>query len=55
MITMTRMAGPESLMQQEQAFLAALRTAKSFRVQGDVLELLDGETVLAKFKSSNGS
>jgi heat shock protein HslJ/phosphoglycolate phosphatase-like HAD superfamily hydrolase len=52
---MTKMAGPEPLMQQERAFLAALRAVKSFRINADTLELLDGETVLAKCKAGSGS
>lgn len=45
----TRMAGPEPLMKQEQAFLQALQATKSYRITGGTLELLDGEKVLAKF------
>jgi heat shock protein HslJ/phosphoglycolate phosphatase-like HAD superfamily hydrolase len=50
---MTRMAGPEPLMKQEQAFLEALTAVKSWRIAGDTLELLDGETVLARFRAAS--
>jgi heat shock protein HslJ len=39
---MTRMAGSPELMAQEYAFGAALHAARSWRVKGDTLELLDG-------------
>jgi heat shock protein HslJ len=46
----TMMAGPEELMQQEQAFTQMLMAVKSYHIAGDRLELLDGQTVVAKFK-----
>jgi heat shock protein HslJ len=46
---MTRMAGPEPLMKQEQEYSKALEATKSYRISGDSLELLDGATVVAKF------
>ncbi len=47
---MTEMAGPPPLMEQEKAFIAALQRVKSYRIAGGALELLDGETVLARFE-----
>ena len=46
---MTRMAGPEPLMKQEDAFVKALSATKSYRIAGNTLELLDGDMVIAKF------
>jgi heat shock protein HslJ len=42
-------ADPEGVMDQEQAFLAALRSAASYRLAGERLELLDaaGSVILA--------
>jgi uncharacterized lipoprotein YbaY/phosphoglycolate phosphatase-like HAD superfamily hydrolase len=48
---MTMMAGPEPLMKQEQAFLAALKRVTSYRISATTLELLEGETVLARFEA----
>jgi heat shock protein HslJ len=39
----TMMMGPEKLMKQEMAYLAALGTAESYRVDGDTLEIVYGE------------
>jgi putative lipoprotein len=47
----TRMACPEPLMKQEQAFIEALKTTTSYRIVGDSLELRDGKRVLARFKA----
>ncbi len=47
---MTEMAGPPPLMDQERAFIAALQRVTSYRISGAALELLDGETVLARFE-----
>lgn len=49
----TMMACPEPLMKQEQAFAAALQSVTSFRITGRALELLAGETVVARFKAVN--
>lgn len=46
---LTRMAGPEPLMKQEGDFLNALEAVKTYRVNGNVLELVDGSAVVAKF------
>ncbi|MCY2960410.1 MAG: META domain-containing protein [Planctomycetota bacterium] len=40
-LAMTRMAGPPELMEQEGAFVATLCVARSWRVEGDVLVLVD--------------
>lgn len=40
-LAMTRMAGSPELMAQETGFVAALHAARTWRVKGDVLELLD--------------
>lgn len=52
---MTLMACPDRAMQQESAFLAALRSTTGYRVEGAKLELLDGERVVARFESSGGA
>lgn len=46
---MTRMAGPEDLMDQESRYVTALGRASRFRIDGDRLELLDGEAVVSTF------
>ncbi len=46
---MTMMACPEDVMAQEQAFLAALRSATGYRIAGGRLELLAGDGVAARF------
>ena len=38
----TRMAGPPELMAQESAFTGAIQAARSYRIVGDELHLLDG-------------
>jgi putative lipoprotein len=52
---LTRMACPEHLMTQEQAFVTALQSTTSYRIVGDTLELSDSSQVLARFKSSAAS
>lgn len=50
---MTRMAGPPELMEQETAFLAALHAARSYRLVGSELHLLDaGGATLARLRKS---
>lgn len=49
---MTMMAGPEELMQQEQAFTAALATVTAYRTSENTLELLAGDKVIARFKAT---
>lgn len=48
-IGLTDMAceGPEGIMEQEQAFLTALATAATYRVQGNTLELRTADNALA--------
>jgi heat shock protein HslJ len=54
-IALTRMACPEPLMKQEQAFVEALNATTSYLIVGDTLELRNGRRVLAKFRSSSES
>jgi len=50
----TRRAGPPELMELETAFLKALSATRSYRVDGDKLELLDsGGRVLARFEAQS--
>ena len=44
----TRMAGPENLMEQESAFLAAIPKTEQIQLEGDILTLSsgDGATVM---------
>ncbi len=52
---MTMMACPEDVMQQEQAFLEALKATTGYRVADGSLELLEGDRrVLARFVSVPG-
>ena len=44
----TRMAGPESAMQREQSFLAALERVTSYELDGRVFTLLAGEKAVAR-------
>ncbi len=39
----------------EDFLLKALSSATSYKIEGDVLELLDGQTMLATFKAIAGS
>jgi putative lipoprotein len=48
---MTMMSGPEPLMQQERAFIRALKGVRGYHLTGTTLRLLDGETVIATFKA----
>lgn len=49
----TRMACPApGVMEQEQRFLEALRLTTAYRIEGDVLTLLAGERVLARFRAT---
>ncbi len=45
-IATTRKAGPAPLMEQEQAFLAALSASKTYRFRGETLELRDASGAL---------
>ena len=44
----TRMAGPESAMDREQSFLAALERVTSFELDGRALTLLAGDDAVAR-------
>jgi putative lipoprotein len=48
---MTMMACAEPLMKQEQAFVEALKSTSSYRIDGQILELRDGDRVLARFSA----
>jgi putative lipoprotein len=48
---MTMMACSPPLMKQEQAFSAALGSVTSYRINGQQLELLLGDTVKARFQA----
>ena len=48
---MTLMACPSVLMKQEQEFTAALKSITGYRIAGRTLELLNGDTVEARFRA----
>ncbi len=48
----TRMTCPQALQRQEQSLLAVLRATRAYRMVGNVLELRDGDTVLARLMVS---
>ncbi len=48
----TMMACPPPQTQQEQAFFTALKATTAYRIDGDRLELLNGQQVLAKFQAN---
>ncbi len=50
-VAATRMACPEPLDRNERKFLRALEEANRVRVVGSVLELLSGDTVIARMRS----
>ena len=50
-IATTKMMCPEEQMAVEDFLLKALSSATSYKIEGDVLELLDGQTMLATFKA----
>jgi putative lipoprotein len=54
LVATTMMAGPEPLMQREQAFVSALATVTGYRIAGSSLELLDGERVVARLEAYQG-
>jgi heat shock protein HslJ len=53
-IATTKMMCPEEQMAVEDFLLKALSSATSYKIEGDVLELLDGQTMLATFKAIGG-
>ena len=52
---MTMMYCSESLMEQERAFVAALSATTSYVIDGETLELRDGDRSLAQFESRGAS
>lgn len=50
---MEMMACPDPATRQETAFLAALRATTAYRIEGAKLELLGGNSVVARFESSS--
>jgi heat shock protein HslJ len=50
-IASTKMMCPQEQMAVEDFLLNALSSAKSYKIEGDALELFDGETSLASFKA----
>jgi putative lipoprotein len=48
----TLMMCPQALMEQEQGLLAALKATSSYKIDGDILELIDGKTVVARFQAA---
>lgn len=46
----TRMAGPPELMQQEERFLAALKTVDGYRAEGGLMELEAGGAPVLRFR-----
>ena len=50
-IATTKMMCPPEQMAVEDFLLKVLTSATSYRIEGDVLELLDGQTTLADFKA----
>jgi len=49
---MTMIACPDPLMKQEQAFITALQSVTTYKINGQRLELLAGEQIVAKFKAN---
>ncbi len=50
-VATTMMACPEPLMIRERAFIEALEATTAFRIEGETLELLAGEEVVARLVS----
>lgn len=50
-VAMTMMAGPETLMDQEQAFLDVLNRSDSYAVAGETLEVREGDEIIALFEA----
>ena len=50
-VATTMMACPEPLMSRECAFIEALEATTAFRIEGETLELLGGEEVVARLVS----
>lgn len=50
-VASTRMACPPEIMAQETALVTAFERATRYRIAGETLDLLDGDTVLARFEA----
>jgi heat shock protein HslJ len=50
-VATTMMACPEPLMSRERAFIEALEATTAFRIEGETLELLAGDEVVARLAS----
>ena len=48
----TLMMCPPALMEQEQGLIAALKATSSYKIEGDMLELINGTAVVARFQAS---
>ncbi len=48
----TMMMCPQPLMEQEQALIAALKATSSYKIDGDILDLIDGTAVVARFQAA---
>ena len=42
---------PPALMEQEQGLIAALKATSSYKIEGDILELIGGTAVIARFQA----
>jgi len=49
----TLMMCPQALMEQEQGLIAALKATSSYKIEGDMLELIAGTTVVARFQAKS--
>jgi putative lipoprotein len=47
----TLMMCPQALMEQEQGLIAALKATSSYKIEGDMLELINGTAVVARFQA----
>ena len=47
----TMMMCPQPLMDQEQGLIAALKATSSYKIDGDILELIEGKTVVVRFQA----
>jgi len=51
----TMMMCPPALMEQEQGLIAALKVTSSYKIEGDMLELSNGTTVVARFQAQEAA
>jgi heat shock protein HslJ len=54
-VASTRMACPDATLQREARFMQALSSIDAFRIEGDVLSLLQGETVRATLRAKRAA